>query len=177
MEWQAGTNGVGYGLFHPYTTTTNKKVYAHRWSYERRFGKIPDGLHLDHLCRNTICVNPDHLEAVTPAENIRRGISSPAKNARKKVCQNGHSLSDENLYVSPTNGYRNCRNCARAAEHARKDTRNARLRAQRAVAESRSRFNQTECYRGHPLHGDNLYTSPSGRRVCRTCRRISQKKD
>ncbi len=119
VEWQAGTNGVGYGLFHPYTTTTNKKVYAHRWSYEQKFGPIPEGMHLDHLCRNTICVNPDHLEPVTCAENVLRGESYPARNARKTECMRGHPLSGENLYINPSSGYRHCRECARVADRRR----------------------------------------------------------
>jgi len=59
-----------------YTTVriAGQRVYAHRAFYERYRGPIPDGLHLDHLCRNPPCVNPDHLEPVSNAENLRRGI-------------------------------------------------------------------------------------------------------
>lgn len=120
IEWKAGTNGVGYGLFHPYTTTTNRKVYAHRWSYEQKFGPIPPGLHLDHLCRNTICVNPDHLEPVSLVVNVMRGNSGPAKNARKLFCKRGHPLSGPNLYITPSTGYRRCLACA----HERRLNRN-----------------------------------------------------
>lgn len=123
VEWTAGTNGVGYGLFHPYTTTGNKKVYAHRWSYEQRYGEIPEGLHLDHLCRNTRCVNPDHLEPVTPRVNILRGISDPALNARKALCHKGHPFTPENVYVNPGTGYRNCRECNRIRDRKRKRSR------------------------------------------------------
>lgn len=117
--WQAGTNRVGYGIFHPHTTTDNRKVYAHRWAYEQRFGAVPDGMHLDHLCRNTLCVNPDHLEPVTPAVNVLRGVSLPAQNARKVECHQGHPLSGSNLYISPTTGYRKCRECARQRDRRR----------------------------------------------------------
>lgn len=119
IEWIAGTNGVGYGLFHPYTTTGNSKVYAHRWSYEQRFGPIPEGLHLDHLCRNTICVNPDHLEAVTASVNVLRGVSVPANNSRKTECKRGHPLSGSNLIVRPASGYRQCRECCRERDRNR----------------------------------------------------------
>jgi hypothetical protein len=120
IEWIAGTNGVGYGIFHAETTTTNRKEYAHRWSYEMRHGPIPSGLHLDHLCRNTLCVNPDHLEAVEPAVNNLRGIGSPANNARKTSCLRGHQLSGSNVYINPNSGYRRCRECARQRDRLRK---------------------------------------------------------
>lgn len=120
IEWRGGTNGVGYGVFHPYTTTTNRKAYAHRWSYEQARGPIPPGLHLDHLCRNTLCVNPDHLEPVTGAVNVLRGVSSPAMNARKTECKLGHALSGSNLYIDPGTGYRKCRECARIRDRARR---------------------------------------------------------
>lgn len=119
IEWTAGTNGVGYGLFHRYVLGGDAKVYAHRWAYEQRYGPIPTGLHLDHLCRNTLCVNPEHLEPVSAAVNVLRGVSSPANNARKVACHRGHPLSGENLYITPSTGYRSCRECARQRERAR----------------------------------------------------------
>jgi hypothetical protein len=68
-EWTAGrSGGPGYGAF----SLGQRKVGAHRWSYENFVGPIPEGLELDHLCRNPGCVNPDHLEPVTRSENIRR---------------------------------------------------------------------------------------------------------
>lgn len=59
----------GYGLM---STGPRETKYAHRLAYELAVGPIPDGLELDHLCRNTTCVNPAHLEPVTKAENLRR---------------------------------------------------------------------------------------------------------
>lgn len=66
-NWTGGTSTV-YGLF----WFDNRMVRAHRWVYEHLVGPIPDGMQLDHLCRNTKCVNPDHLEPVTQQENIAR---------------------------------------------------------------------------------------------------------
>lgn len=119
IEWLASTNGVGYGQLRLSPADDSRRVYAHRWSYEHHVGSIPAGMHLDHLCRNTICVNPNHLEAVEPRMNLLRGVSSPAKNAAKSHCHNGHPLSGSNLYVNPTTGYRQCRTCSRTRNAAR----------------------------------------------------------
>ncbi len=57
-----------------YTRMQDKKILMHRISYEVKYGKIPDGLQIDHLCRNRTCYNPDHLEVVTQQENLKRGL-------------------------------------------------------------------------------------------------------
>jgi hypothetical protein len=75
---------------------------THRAVYEILVGTIPEGLQLDHLCRNRACINPDHLEPVTKQENLARGNGVMAKNARKTHCKNGHEFTEQNIYRPPS---------------------------------------------------------------------------
>ena len=84
---------------------------AHRTSYRAFVGEIPDGLVIDHLCRNRACLNPDHLEPVTCRENILRGVGPTAINARKTECKRGHQYTPGNTYMDPSRGLRECRAC------------------------------------------------------------------
>ena len=94
--WTGAKTMDGYGQF-------NRRSYAHRVSYEMHKGPIPEGLVIDHLCRNKKCVNPAHLEAVTNTVNLQR--SAPAT---KTHCKRGHALIDRQ-----SNGDRYCKQCAR----------------------------------------------------------------
>jgi hypothetical protein len=105
-NWTACKSSLGYGQF----VVKNKKLMAYRFSYELLKGHIPSGLELDHLCRNPKCVNPDHLEAVTHQENIKRGNSGKLQKS-KTHCIRGHEFNQENIY--PYRNNRHCKECGR----------------------------------------------------------------
>ena len=105
IEWAGSRNRDGYGVV--------GGEMAHRRVYELEVGPIPPGLELDHLCRNRACVNPEHLEPVTHAENVARSFP-----ATKPACKNGHEFTPENTYAIPPRrrgGKRQCRECNRIA--------------------------------------------------------------
>jgi len=106
--WNAATDKQGYGTYHH----ERRMVVAHRVVYEALVGPIPEGMEIDHLCRVVSCVNPDHLEPVTHAENMGRGANT---GRRKTHCVNGHEFTGDNLSFYKRDGAQRCRTCARAA--------------------------------------------------------------
>lgn len=96
-HWRGSVNNHGYGLFSIGRRYSN--YYAHRVAYSLVRGQIPHGLTIDHLCRNRLCVNPDHLEPVTNAQNVLRGVGWTARNARVTHCPQGHPYSGSNLHI------------------------------------------------------------------------------
>ncbi len=110
-EWQGDKGVDGYGRFRLF----GRYAQAHRLSY-RDFGNdLPDGMLIDHLCRNKRCVNPHHLEAVTHAENVRRGLRGNITH-----CPHGHQYTLENTtYVTRKGKHiRYCLTCLRASRNA-----------------------------------------------------------
>ena len=105
-QWLDSLATFGYGTF----GYKGKGHRAHRISYMLYKGEIPDGLVLDHLCRNRGCVNPDHLEPVTTKENVMRGIGVAVANSKATHCKKGHEYDKENTYITPK-GFRDCREC------------------------------------------------------------------
>lgn len=112
--WVGSLNGpAGYGSFWSGTVRTGgRMVAAHRFLYELWHGQpVPDGLVIDHFCRNRRCVNPLHIEAVTQRVNVLRGRGPTARNAFKTHCPAGHEYSAENTRLY--GGARHCRACDR----------------------------------------------------------------
>lgn len=120
----------------PWTSTLTRKGYGHgsfrgrffsthRVSYEIHFGPIPAGLQIDHLCRNTRCQNPAHLEAVTNAENMRR------RSVLITHCKRGHEFTPENTARHGVTGSRVCRQCVRDYNREAMRRRRALLKQQR----------------------------------------------
>lgn len=105
-EWNGCLDKDGYGRLR----VGSRTIGAHRAAYEISVGPVPEGLCIDHLCRNRKCINPAHLEPVTKRENTLRGVSPVAVRAKKNHCKRGHPLSGANLYRMP-NGGRACKAC------------------------------------------------------------------
>ncbi len=146
--WTAQVSPEGYGKFR-----FAGGQLAHRFAHEVAIGAIPKGLQIDHLCRQRSCVNPEHLDVVTQAENMRRGI----KGVLTTHCPQGHAYTDENT-THNSKGGRVCRKCRKADA----DARTARLRSERPAKVPR-----THCARGHE-YSETAYLY-RGKRYCRAC--------
>jgi hypothetical protein len=129
INWTAYKDKDGYGTF----GYKRGSYRAHRWIYAFLNGPIPEGFVTDHLCRNRSCVNPFHLEIVTPRTNLLRGENHVAKNAAKTACKYGHEFTPENTYIlkKRTGFLRSCRTCSRAHNNSRVNQKREWARAKR----------------------------------------------
>lgn len=153
-EWMAGVRGKSphtYGCF--WVLGDTKK--AHRVAYEMVYGLIPEGLEIDHLCHNTLCVNPDHLEPVTHLENVRRGNArlNGLRGQNLTHCVKGHKFDEDNVYR--WHGRRHCIACRKA--------RNL----------GGANITKTHCSKEH--HYDEKNTRHyRGQRICKKCNRMKR---
>lgn len=120
-RWTGYINKGGYGTL----PNRDTSILAHRISYEYHVADIPDGLVLDHLCRNRWCVNPYHLEPVTQKVNTNRGDTG-AVFREQTHCANGHEFNEQNTYHRRDSKGRECRTCQR--------DRTAKYRTRKAAA-------------------------------------------
>ena len=107
--WTGAKSGNGYG----YKRVGKQMKRAHILAYEDLVGPVPEGLELDHLCNNRLCINVEHLEAVTHKENMKRQADRMWE-ARGGKCKHGHSPN--NIFIN-ANGRRSCRECIRVANN------------------------------------------------------------
>lgn len=114
--WQMAKRKLGYGVLTRTRNGVTTSRAAHCLVYEILVGPIPDGLELDHLCRVPWCVNPEHMEPVTHAENIRRGAMGHLSELRRPKpwpthCPKGHAYDEKNTAVNDRNRPV-CRRCS-----------------------------------------------------------------
>lgn len=124
--WLGVPSSSGYGGIQ----VNGRTVKVHRLSYTLLVGPIGEGLTIDHICRNKLCVNPRHLEPVTRRVNTLRGVGPAAVYARRTACGRGHSFTAENTLIRP-NKARRCRVC-------RRDSNREAMRRWRACARVRA---------------------------------------
>jgi len=171
-EWNYRCDRDGYGQCNIWDRVQHKQVglRAHRLSYTVFIGPIPEGLVIDHKCRNHCCVNPEHLKPMTDAENILIGVGIAAINKGKTFCEHGHEFTKCNtiLRTGPNNTvWRACRICAKKTQKLSKRSKREYL--------GRVPYGQaTHCIHGHAFTEENTYLRVENgyqKRQCKECKR------
>jgi hypothetical protein len=160
--YRGGLTPKGYSIIR---LDSQRTAISHRVAYEQLIGPIPEGLELDHLCRNRACWNPWHLDPVTHAVNVRRGLAAAGLRARAALvtnCPAGHEYAGKNDRRRK-DGKRYCHECAIERDR----------RKRKAAGAGIPNAMKTHCPAGHPFDDENTYVNPSGQRTCRICRRES----
>lgn len=147
-EWIGYVSTGGYGKFRG---ADGRVRMAHRVWYEHVNGALSGHLELDHLCRNTRCVNPGHLDPVIAWVNNARSESASAEHLRAEECPQGHPYDDTNTYWRPDGSGRGCVACRRARDAGRRNRR-------------------THCSRGHEFTPETVKLTPTGIRKCLICK-------
>ena len=125
-----GSRTKGYGRIKQGGRGVN--LLAHRVAYELTKGPIPEGKELNHLCENSICVNPEHLEVTDRSGNMNYGLRV---NAAKTHCPRGHEYNEANTYLTKKRKARECRACWRIRYRAKKAAQGSRSRYEQILAE------------------------------------------
>lgn len=159
-DWTGAKFHYGHGRIGVQVDGKTRSFQVHRLTYAWEYGDQP--LPLDHLCANTSCVNPRHLQPVTVRTNTLRGEGPTAVNAQRTHCVNGHPLYGDNLYMD--RGRRRCRECGRQ-RHRKWDANQERK------TPARKGDRRTHCKFGHEATPENTYYRKDGTRECRVCHR------
>lgn len=163
--WQKRISENGYGQ----VSINHKSLLAHRVAYQAFVAPLIDGLQIDHLCKNRACVNPEHLEQVTPRENIHRSDAVYKRLRTKRYCPQGHEYSKENTYYRQTKEggiNRSCMTCAR--ENSKRRYRLTHSNVQDGMPLWAQFSARTHCKNGHEYTETNTYLY-AGYRKCKAC--------
>jgi hypothetical protein len=176
--WNGRVNRKGYGILHVARPGYRARdEYAHRWMYEQHVGPIPEGLVLDHLCRNPPCVNPEHVELVTHVENLRRGKGTKLTAHDVEQMRSRREAGETCRAIAASYGISESHVSRVTRGIYWSDTPRPNPSHKRGPAVPLApRKKKTHCPRGHPFDEANTYVGRGGGRTCRICRREHQRR-